>query len=176
MHRAEGFTAVQTGIRPSPLCQETCRWADTSWSSFDPPLEPRCPERRTRRGKSSSRAATFRRWFSCPLTNRARPSSDLPRQRYRRRSAGCDWGPESPLGEPAILSHRLEVPAVCQVDVANEVAGRIHCDSSMLSWNAIEKQLVPSTKRWLDELIPALIRAAGGGFAVEHLPCKVEGE
>jgi len=84
--------------------------------------------------------------------------------------------PAPPLGEPAILSHRLEVPAGCQVDLANEVAGRIHCDSSMLSWNAIEKQLVPSTKRWLDELIPALIRAAGGGFAVEHLPCKVEGE
>ena len=79
-------------------------------------------------------------------------------------------------GQPAILSHRLEVPAGCKVDIANEVAGRIQCDSSMLSWNTIEKRLVPSTKRWLDELIPALVTTAGGGFTVEHLPCKVEGE
>src|SRR5215471_13503055 len=63
---------------------------------------------------------------------------------------GVDIDAPAPVGEPAILSHRLEVPAGCKVDIANEVAGRIQCNSSMFSWNTIEKRLVPSTKRWLD--------------------------
>src|SRR5262249_13188063 len=84
--------------------------------------------------------------------------------------------PAPPLAEPAILSPRLQVPAACHVDVANEVAGSIHCDLSMRGCNAMERQLVPATNRGLVELIAALIRVAGGGFAVEHLPCKVGAE
>jgi len=47
---------------------------------------------------------------------------------------------------------------------------------STLAWNTVEKHLVPSTKRWLEETIPVMMKIDGGGFAVENLPCRLEGQ
>ena len=87
---------------------------------------------------------------------------------------GAEIDAHAPIGKVAILSHRLEVPADCRVEEANEVAGRIQCEGSMLSWNTVEKHLIPSTGRWLDETLPSMMSVAGGGFSQEHLPCRVE--
>ncbi len=91
---------------------------------------------------------------------------------------GADIDASAAVGQPAILSHRLEVPAGCRLVDANEYVGRIQCDTSMstLAWNTVEKHLVPSTKRWLEETVPVMMKIDGGGFAVENLPCRLEGQ
>lgn len=87
---------------------------------------------------------------------------------------GAEISAPPPIGKAAIGSRALEVPPGCQVAAANEVAGRLQCESSFLSWNTIEKRLVPSTKRWLEEALPSFISSAGGGFSDERIPCRVE--
>ena len=88
---------------------------------------------------------------------------------------GADIDAPAPVDKVSILSHRLEVPAGCRVVTASEVGGRIQCESSMLTWNTIEKRLVPSTKRWLQESIPTIKSMLGGGFSEEEVSCRVEG-
>ena len=91
---------------------------------------------------------------------------------------GANIDAPAAAGQAAILSHRLEVPPGCQLVEANEDVGRIKCDTLMstLAWNTVEKHLVPSTKRWLEETIPVMMKIDGGGFAVENLPCRLEGQ
>jgi hypothetical protein len=87
---------------------------------------------------------------------------------------GAEISAPAPIGKAAIGSRALEVPAGCRVAAANEVAGRLQCESSFLSWNTIEKRLVPSTTRWLEEVLPLFTAPAGGGFSDERIPCRVE--
>ena len=87
---------------------------------------------------------------------------------------GAEISAPAPIGKAAIGDRALDVPAGCRVAAANEVAGRLQCESSFLSWNTIEKRGVPSTTRWLEEAIPSFTAAAGGGFSDERIPCRVE--
>jgi hypothetical protein len=52
---------------------------------------------------------------------------------------GAEIDTPAPIAEAAILSHKLQVPPGCQLAGANEVAGLIQCESSMLSWTTIPK-------------------------------------
>ena len=84
--------------------------------------------------------------------------------------------PATTSAVPAILSHRLQVPPGCQLAASTtDGAGRIQCDSSMLSWTIIPQDRVPSLTRWLDSVIPVIQSSVGGGLSEERGPCHIEG-
>jgi len=88
---------------------------------------------------------------------------------------GAEIDTPAAVGEAAILSHKLQVPRGCHVANANDVTGRIQCESSMLSWTTIPSKQVPSVDRWLEEIVPPVAASLGSGFTDERLPCHVEG-